>query len=103
MGSDEAAGREGLLFDSSLGRGKYWETPPLFQAAGLNDTVVSVGAAGQGLPFHNHASAWQTVVIGRKAFLLLPPLSKNTSGTHFQHLDSSLWCSVLFYGHLLQL
>lgn len=89
MGTAEAAGREGLLFDRSLGRGKYWGTPPVFEAAGLNDTVVSVGAAGQGLPFHNHASAWQTVVVGRKAFLLLPPLSKDTAGGSW--LRSEAW------------
>jgi hypothetical protein len=80
MGTNEAAGREGLLFDEGLGHAHDWVTPPLFDRAGLNDTVVSVGAAGQGLPFHNHASAWQTVVIGRKAFLLLPPLSADTAG-----------------------
>ena len=79
MGTEEAAGREGLLFDESLGQAHDWSIPPVFARAGLNDTVVSVGAAGQGLPFHNHASAWQTVVVGRKAFLLLPPLSANTS------------------------
>jgi hypothetical protein len=79
MGTEEAAGREGLLFDEGLGQAHDWSIPPVFAQAGLNDTVVSVGAAGQGLPFHNHASAWQTVVVGRKAFLLLPPLSANTS------------------------
>jgi hypothetical protein len=79
MGTEEAAGREGLLFDKGLGQAHDWSIPPVFARAGLNDTVVSVGAAGQGLPFHNHASAWQTVVVGRKVFLLLPPLSANTS------------------------
>ena len=75
MGTDEAAGREGLLFDSGVGQPGEWDVPPLFAAAGLDDSVVSVGPAAQGLPFHNHATAWQTVVLGRKAFLLLPPLA----------------------------
>ena len=79
MGTEEAAGREGLLFDRGLGEAHDWAIPPMFARTGLNDTVVSVGAAGQGLPFHNHASAWQTVIVGRKVFLLLPPLSTNTS------------------------
>lgn len=79
MGTEDAAGREGLLFDRGLGEKRDWAIPPIFARTGLNDTVVSVGAAGQGLPFHNHASAWQTIVVGRKVFLLLPPLSTNTS------------------------
>ena len=49
--------------------------PPLMHEAGLNDTILSVGAAGAGLPFHNHAAAWQSVVHGQKLFLLLPPLN----------------------------
>lgn len=74
MGGQAAAGREGLLFDSAVGHGEHWQLPALFERAGLADTVVSVGAVGQGLPLHNHASAWQTVVVGRKAYFLLPPL-----------------------------
>jgi hypothetical protein len=42
--------------------------------------VVSVGPVGQGLPLHNPASAWQTVVVGKKAYLLLPPLHPGKGG-----------------------
>lgn len=42
-----------------------------------NDLILSVGGPEKGLPFHNHAAAWQTVISGRKLFLFLPPLPLN--------------------------
>ena len=29
-----------------------------------------------GLPFHNHAAAWQRVVSGEKLFLFIPPIGR---------------------------
>jgi hypothetical protein len=94
MGTAAAKGREGLMFDRQLGLHSNvsnardgagpspgpvpaWAIPPLFARAGMTDPIVSIGPAGAGLPFHNHASAWQTTVVGRKAFLLLPPLHRS--------------------------
>lgn len=51
----------GLLFDH-VPAPDGLEVPQVFREALLNDTVLSVGAAGAGLPFHNHATAWQSVV-----------------------------------------
>ena len=74
----------GLLFDSAVGEGVDWDVPAELRRHGLNDTILSVGPDGVGLPFHNHASAWQTVVTGRKLFVLLPPMSTG-EGSWIQH------------------
>ena len=47
----------GLLFDSIPAQDNF-AVPPVLQEAGLNDTILSVGGVGAGLPFHNHATAW---------------------------------------------
>ena len=46
------------------------------------DIILSMGGPEQGLPFHNHAAAWQTVVSGKKLFLFLPPLPPKGSAAN---------------------
>jgi hypothetical protein len=66
----------GLLFDNApLPEGLH--VPAVFAQTKLNDTVLSIGGAGAGFPFHNHATAWQSVIHGAKLFLLLPPLNEH--------------------------
>eukprot|EP00039_Didymoeca_costata_P004070 m.71173 g.71173 ORF g.71173 m.71173 type:complete len:572 (+) comp12220_c0_seq1:163-1878(+) len=69
----------GLLFEN-VQASKSWKIPPIFKKTGLGQTILSVGSAGQGLPFHNHAYAWQSTVIGAKLFLFLPPLNRDFWG-----------------------
>lgn len=67
------SGDGGLLFDAA---------PPglVPRVAGvlgdLDDSVLSIGPVGGGLPFHNHAAAWQGTIRGSKLFAFLPPLSR---------------------------
>lgn len=56
------AAEGGLLFDH-MATPEGLDIPPIFEEAFLNETVLSIGAAGAGLPFHNHATAWQSVSI----------------------------------------
>eukprot|EP01065_Artemidia_motanka_P019833 TRINITY_DN23716_c0_g1_i1.p1 TRINITY_DN23716_c0_g1~~TRINITY_DN23716_c0_g1_i1.p1 ORF type:complete len:508 (+),score=138.17 TRINITY_DN23716_c0_g1_i1:64-1587(+) len=66
----------GLLFDQGHDAG--WTCPERFAESGLCQPVLSIGAAGTGLPLHNHNAAWETPVVGRKLVLLAEPAS-NTS------------------------
>jgi mannose-6-phosphate isomerase-like protein (cupin superfamily) len=67
--------RAGLLFNSSrVGMGELWTIPSLFEGEGMTSTVISVGPAGRGLPFHNHGSTWEAIVRGSKRFALVPPI-----------------------------
>ena len=50
-----------------------WTTPPVFRQRSLTQKVLSVGASGVGLAMHNHGEAWESVVVGAKLWLFLPP------------------------------
>ena len=63
-------GDGGLLFDAVFDN-ETVEIPAIFHQRGLDELMVSVGSSGMGLPFHNHAAAWQRVVSGEKLFLFL--------------------------------
>eukprot|EP00041_Stephanoeca_diplocostata_P017721 m.363288 g.363288 ORF g.363288 m.363288 type:complete len:607 (-) comp20798_c0_seq9:408-2228(-) len=85
----------GLLFDNLFGKGSggvsdgdnaLASVPVQLQGLNLDEMHLSVGASRQGLPFHNHAAAWQTVVAGgAKLFLLFPPISSHPG--HGQSVD----------------
>lgn len=66
----------GMMFSSGT---PLWNTPSLFSGATnkrwkLDAPIFSLAATKVGLPFHNHGSAWEQVVVGKKLFLLMPPL-----------------------------
>jgi hypothetical protein len=70
----------GMLLDyvesGSFGAGSDWSPPgPLLDSEAADDEhlMLSIGATGQGYPFHNHGAAWETVVIGHKLVLSFPP------------------------------
>lgn len=72
-----SAPESGLLFDSiskEAVEAAGIDIPSVLTDRGLDDIILSVGGKKKGLPFHNHAAAWQTVLSGRKLFLFLPPL-----------------------------
>lgn len=46
---------------------------------GLDDVLLSIGPEGAGLPFHNHAAAWQGPIRGKKLFAFLPPLGDDSA------------------------
>lgn len=54
-------------------------TPKPFATAGLTSMTTSFGGVGKGLPFHNHASAWQAVVVGAKRYAVLPQVPTETN------------------------
>ena len=53
--------------------------------------LLSIGPAGSGAHFHQHADAWNCVVYGRKRWGLLPPSSEYMSPTDSTHV---WWGSV---------
>ena len=75
----------GMLLDyvrlGTFGAGTAWWSPAaLTDEVANNDaaeaaghSMLSVGATRQGYPFHNHAAAWETVVVGYKLVLSFPP------------------------------
>eukprot|EP00040_Diaphanoeca_grandis_P030154 m.177793 g.177793 ORF g.177793 m.177793 type:complete len:589 (+) comp31910_c0_seq2:233-1999(+) len=69
----------GVLFDSMLGKDGY-QIPSRFKTNGVDEMLLSIGPSKLGLPFHNHAAAWQTVISGEKLFFFLPPLTKESWG-----------------------
>ena len=71
----------GMMFGATtVGRGtghaREWATPKLFARRGwrLDEAILSLAPSKMGLPFHNHGSAWETVVVGRKLVVIIPPL-----------------------------
>lgn len=48
-------------------------SPAVLHGLNLTAPVLSMGASGVGLPFHNHGPAWLTVVAGKKLVVLAPP------------------------------
>lgn len=71
------SGAEGLLFgrapESVLEATDGLRGPAPLANAGLTSPVLSLGASGSGLPFHNHGGAWLSVLAGSKLVVLLPP------------------------------
>jgi hypothetical protein len=65
----------GMLFDEgvNVGLAGSWANSPFFSALGLDHSTFSVAPSRRGLPFHNHASAWEGIVVGRKLFFIMPP------------------------------
>lgn len=67
----------GLLFDSAPAQARSSVTlPAAIEALGLDEAIMSVGGTRRGLPFHNHAAAWQQVLLGRKLYFTLPALGE---------------------------
>eukprot|EP00039_Didymoeca_costata_P032935 m.39950 g.39950 ORF g.39950 m.39950 type:complete len:462 (+) comp9612_c0_seq2:416-1801(+) len=67
----------GVMFsaaNNSIIMDKEWGIPKLFGEV-LHSPLFSLSMSKEGLAFHNHGSAWESVVVGRKLFLFLPPLS----------------------------
>ena len=55
---------------------KPYMAPAVPFGRGLNSHRINflVGGPGSGLPFHRHSATWQTLVNGRKAWYLVPPV-----------------------------
>ena len=84
--ADDASGAASLLFQRSADRSSLvnalaadlqgdadWELLPPLASWGMREKVLSVGGPSKGLPPHKHTAAWLVVVVGRKAWSLLPP------------------------------
>ena len=50
--------------------------------AEMHHLIFSVGPSGQGLPFHSHGASWQTLIYGRKLWVLYPPDAVPASVRH---------------------
>ena len=69
------AGHLVMLSHRLCGQGTAW-VPPLAPAAATSaaeELLLSVGASGQGYPFHNHYSAWETGAEPPQPNVMLPP------------------------------
>lgn len=55
-----------------------WRIPRLFARRSngwaLPDPILSIAPTRVGLPLHNHGSAWEAVVVGKKLVVVIPPL-----------------------------
>ena len=84
----------------------YWNemmedtpTPPLFEFIGRTKGHVNqlaVGATGTGLSWHSHHDAWNSVIVGKKLWLIADPSAPAPAGTGlFSADDDPHCCSAL--------
>jgi hypothetical protein len=90
-----------------------WGVPPLFAGSssssssssssnsgglGMRATILSLAPTRVGLPFHNHGSAWETVIAGKKLILFIPPLQAPIPAEALSLLEQA----ALFVGSSLE-
>jgi tetratricopeptide (TPR) repeat protein len=70
--------------------GRDWHGPAVMDDADTNEPGLSLAPSRRGLPWHNHESAWESVAVGKKLVLLLPPMTEVPRELHMLVLPSTL-------------
>lgn len=74
-------------------------SPPAFLGGGVNASVLTIGGAGTGIPFHTHGDSWLELIAGRKRWSLYSMAAAGTpQGGYSKTRSHASWLRDVYPG-----